>query len=318
MKSLRLFFVVVSVGGFGFTLHAERANSILAVVHDSVVTFQDVENFTLPIVDQLRRQYRSQPEVFSQKLAEARSESLEQLLERKLILHEFTAAGYILPESVIDEFVQERMQSAAGGDRVTLTKTLQAQGLTYEKWRQRLREQFIVEQMRLKNVSSELIISPYKIENYYIAHQDDYKMADQVKLRMIVLNTPGGTDAAQTKSLAGEIIAKIKEGAAFSEMAAVYSQGRNPGGDWGWIERKVLRTELADVAFSLKPGEMSGVIETPEAFYLMLVEDKRTAHVRPLGEVRDEIERNLLTEERARLQKQWIERLRKKTFIRYF
>jgi peptidyl-prolyl cis-trans isomerase SurA len=314
----RAILIAVAAGGFGFGLRAERANSILAVVHDSVITLQEVETYTEPIVDELRRQYRSQPQAFSQKLAEARNESLERLLERKLILHEFNTAGYVLPESVIDEFVEERVQSVAGGNRVTLTKTLQAQGLSYEKWRQRLREQFIVEQMRLKNVQSELIVSPYKIETYYLAHQDEYKLADQVKLRMIVLNKPSSTDAEQSRKLAEEIIAKIREGAAFTEMAAVYSQGRNPGGDWGWIERKVLRPELADVAFTLKAGEMSGAIETPEAFYVMLVEDRRTAHVRPLGEVRDEIERAMLTEERDRLQKRWIERLRKKTFIRYF
>lgn len=318
MKLSRAFLIAVAVGGFGFALHAERANSILAVVHDSVITYQDVENYIQPIEVELRRQYRTQPQTFSQKLAEAENESLEQLLERKLILHEFNTAGYVLPESVIDEFVEERVQSVAGGNRVTLTKTLQAQGLSYEKWRQRLREQFIVEQMRLKNVQSEIIVSPYKIETYYLAHQDQYKLADEVKLRMIVLNKPSGTDDEQSRKLAEEIIAKIKQGAAFTEMAAVYSQGRNPGGEWGWIERKVLRPELADVAFSLKAGEMSGVVETPEAFYVMLVEDKRPAHVRPLGEVRDEIERAMLTETRDRLQKQWIERLRKKTFIRYF
>lgn len=302
----------------GATVHGQPANSILAVVHDSVITRQEVDRTLVDVERELRRQHRSQPQVYYEKLAEARSESLEQLLERKLILHEFNTAGYVLPESVIDEYVQERLQSLAGGDRVTFAKTLQAQGLTYEKWRQRLRDEFIVNQMRVKNVQSELIISPYKIETYYLAHQDDYKLADQVKLRMIVLNTPAGTDAAQSRKLAEEIVGKIKEGAAFNEMAAVYSQGRTPGGDWGWIERKVLRPELADVAFALKPGEMSGIVETPDAFYLLLVEDKRTSHVRPLSEVRDEIERTMLTAERARLQKQWIERLRKKTFVRYF
>ena len=318
MKFLRAILAAAIVSSFGFSLHAERANSILAVVHDTVITLQDVEFFTLQILGDLRRQYGNQPQLFNQKLADARSESLERLLERKLILHEFNTAGYVLPESIIDEFVQEQLQTVAGGNRVTLTKTLQAQGLTYEKWRQRLRDDFIVSQMRLKNIQSEIMISPYKIETYYLAHQDEFKVEDQVKLRMIVLNNPSSADAAQSRKLAEEIVAKIKEGAAFTEMAAVYSQGRNPGGDWGWIERKVLRPELADVAFSLKPGEMSGVIETPEAFYLMLVEDKRPAHARPLGEVRDEIERAMLTKERERLQKQWIDRLRKKTFIRYF
>jgi parvulin-like peptidyl-prolyl isomerase len=115
-------------------------------------------------------------------------------------------------------------------------------------------------------------------------------------------------------------LGKIKEGAAFQEMAAVYSQGsqRGQGGDWGWIERSVLRKELADVAFTLKPGQVSDVVETPEACYLMLVEQTRAAHVRPLAEVRGDIEKTLRTQEQARIQKQWIDSLKKKTFIRYF
>jgi len=318
MKTFRLFLVSLSLTGAGSLLHAQPANSIFAVVHDSVITRLEVERPLLDVEMELRRQFRSQPRVYSEKLAEARRESLEQLVERKLILHEFASAGYVLPESVIDEFVKERLQSLAGGDRVTLTKTLQAQGLTYEKWRQRIRDDFIVSQMRIKNIQSEIIISPYKIETYYLAHQDEFKMADQVKLRMIVLTNSPSTSPAQVRGCAEEIVAKIKDGAAFTEMAAVYSQGQSTSAQW-W-QKSALRPELAEVAFSLKAGDMSGVIEIPEAsaFYLMLVEDKRTSHVRPLSEVRDEIERTMLTAERSRLQKQWIERLRKKTFVLYF
>ena len=75
---------------------------------------------------------------------------------------------------------------------------------------------------------------------------------------------------------------------------------------------------LDDVSFSLKPGEVSGVIQTPESVYLMLVEQTRPAHVRPLKEVRDDIEKTLRTQEQARLEREWIDGLKKKTFIRYF
>jgi parvulin-like peptidyl-prolyl isomerase len=80
----------------------------------------------------------------------------------------------------------------------------------------------------------------------------------------------------------------------------------------------VLRKELADVAFGLKPGEKSGIIETPGAFYIMLVEDKHETHVKPLPEVRDQIEKVLLQKEQTRLMQQWIEKLKKKTFVREF
>ena len=87
-----------------------------------------------------------------------------------------------------------------------------------------------------------------------------------------------------------------------------------------WISggEPFLRKELADVAFSVKAGERSPIVETPDACYLMLVEEKRPAHVKPLGEVREQIERDLLSEERKRLEKQWTERLKKKTFVTYF
>jgi parvulin-like peptidyl-prolyl isomerase len=103
-------------------------------------------------------------------------------------------------------------------------------------------------------------------------------------------------------------------------MATVYSTGsqRSQGGDWGWVERSVLRKELAEVAFTLQPGTLSDVIETAEECYLMLVEENRLSHTRPLSELRDEIEKTLLIQERARLQKQWIDRLKAKTFVRYF
>ena len=79
-----------------------------------------------------------------------------------------------------------------------------------------------------------------------------------------------------------------------------------------------MRKELAGPAFALKPGELSEIIETPGEIYLMLVEDKKSAHRKSLTEVRPEIERLLMTEEQNRLRKQYIDRLKKKTYVRYF
>jgi len=300
-------------------VRAELADGIKAVVHDSVITYIDVEDQTAQIRDVLLRQYRNQPDVFQKKMDEARGDNLEKLLARQLILQDFKTAGYNLPESVIDELVQDRIHSKFG-DRATLTKTLQAEGMTYEKFRLQVREQFIVEALRQKNISSEIIISPHKIETYYQAHADEFKVEDEVKLRMIELTNSSETTATSPKALAQEILGKLKEGAAFAELATIYSSGSKArqGGDWGWVERSVLRKELADVAFSMKAGDLSDVIETPQACYLMKVEEARTTHVKTLTEVREQIERNLLLEERNRLEKQWIDKLKKKTFFRYF
>ena len=144
----------------------------------------------------MRQQYAGQADrraPLNKKPRDVFNDGLEQLIERQLILHDFDVEGYKLPDSYVDQLVQDRIRERYG-DRITLMKTLQAQGMTYEQFRKDVRDQYIISAMRAKNVSQEIVISPYKIENYYLAHQDDFKIGDQIKLRMIVLNKSSGDD----------------------------------------------------------------------------------------------------------------------------
>ena len=318
MKTARFLIAGVLLCGLASAARAELADGIQAIVNDSVITKSQVADFTAPVIETLRREYASQPEAYEKALDNAINDSLEQLVERQLILHSFEVDGYKLPDTVIDDVVQERIRERFG-DRVTMIKTLQAQGMTVEQFRKEVRDQYIEAAMRNQNVSREIIISPYKVQTYYQAHLSDYKVEDEIKLNMITLNKTGA-DPAATVKLANEILAQIKRGATFAEMAKLYSQDaqKQKGGDRGWVERSVLRKELADAAFALKPGETSGVVDLPEACYLLYVTEARTAHVKPLSEVRVEIDKILRTEEQSRLEKQWINGLKQKTFYRYF
>jgi parvulin-like peptidyl-prolyl isomerase len=293
-------------------------DGVKGVVSANVVTFSEVEDYSRPAADALRRQYADQPDLFQQKLNDTLNDSLEQLIERALILKSFDTEGYKLPDSYVDELVQERIRDRFG-DRITFMKTLQAQGMTVEQFRKQVREQYIESALRNQNVQREIFISPYKIEQYYLANQDEFRVEDEIKLRMIVL-TKAGPDDTNVLKLAREIQSKIKDGTPFAEMASVYSQGsqQHQGGDWGWVQRSVLRKELSDVAFTLPVGTVSDIVDTPDTCYLMLVEDKHAARVRPLTEVAVDIEKTLQLKQQAKLQKDWIEGLKKKTFIRYF
>jgi len=222
-------------------------------------------------------------------------------------------------ESFIDDMIKKDIQNNFNGDRAVLIKTLQAEGRTYEMYRRQERENFIVNYMAYHNVDEprKILISPLKIEKYFKEHQDAFKVDDQVKLRMIVITNevPG-----EAKRMAHEVLQKIDGGVSFEEMAGIYSSKsqRAEKGERGWVDRTYFKPELAQIAFSLKAGQHSGVIELPEACYILLVEDVRSAHVKSLAEVRADIERTLKSEEKSRLRKQWIERLISKSFIRYY
>jgi parvulin-like peptidyl-prolyl isomerase len=296
-------------------------DGIKVVVDDSLVTHVDVDLDMLGrgAVESLQRQYAREPEMFQKKLSEAESDSLERLLDRQLILHEFKSLK--VPETILDSEVDREIQQEIQSrymDRMTLQKTLQAEGITIETHRKQIRERIIIGFLSHKNVSSEVIISPHKVEAFYIAHTNDFKMQDEVKLRMIVLTNTPSLEAPQPRKLAEEILAKLKEGTEFGQLASVYSQVLQRREKGEWMERAILRKELADAAFKLKAGEYSDVIETSDGCYIILVEDIKSSHMKTLGEVRDQIEGTLKLEERARLEKLWLAKLKKKTFVRYF
>src|SRR5688500_2078967 len=147
-------FVVCMAAALSASAAPELRNGVAAIVNDSIITFQEVEDYTGEAVDLLRRTYaRVQPELFQQKRIETLTDGLEQLVEKQLILDDFKAAGGQLPESYIDEEVKDRIRRQFG-DRVTLTKTLQARGVRLESFRKRVHDDIIVNYIRQKNVSS--------------------------------------------------------------------------------------------------------------------------------------------------------------------
>ena len=292
MVKLRLSWLVILLSlGVRASAAPELVNGIVAIVNEAVITEKEARQFIEPAIVALDRQQGLTRQGYNEKAMEIYRDGLNQLVERQLTLDDFKAAGYSFPESLIEDFVQERIRERYG-DRVKLIKTLEAQNMTYEQFRTEIREQFIVEQMNLKNVSSAVIISPFKIETYYKEHAKDYQQEDQVRLRMIELRKRDGDDR---RKLAEEILAKVNAGGSFTSFASSESDGsqKREGGDLGLMKRSVLRKEFAAAIANLKAGQRTGVIEMPEACFLLQVEEIKSAQLTPLAEVRDEIEKTL-------------------------
>lgn len=303
----------------------ELLNGVAAIVNESVITFDDVNLFTRRAIKGLENQLlpRGKTAEFDQRRQTVLRDGLEQLIERDLIIHEFKTAGYNLPESIIDDVVSARVKEEFG-DRLTLTKTLHERNQTFESFRKDERDAFVVSQMTIKNINQNLVISPKKIERFFSENQEKYRVGDRAKVRMILIDKSRHA-VGEPKKIADEVLAKAKAGADFGKLADESSDDarRFKGGlrgDQGWVENKDsdLRKELRDFAFNAKAGDLSPVIETDGAVFLVKVEAREQARVRPLTEVRDDVEATLKGVERERLRKKWINKLRAKAFVRYF
>ena len=221
-----------------------------------------------------------------------------------------------MPESLLDEAVQDEIHDRYP-DRVQLTKNLERDGITLEEFKKNLRDQIIVSEMARQFIPQP-IISPVKVENSYLENRDKYKVEDEVRMRMIhVLNKGPNETADATRKRGDEILSLLRRGTSFAELAVSYSEGsqRAEGGETGWMELTKLNHAILDAVTKLKPGETTGLVETPEACFLVLLEDRHpAAHIKPLDEVRTEIEENVEERQKStRLRRQWIERLKAKT-----
>jgi len=329
VAAMRKFFLIALT--LAASVRAELVDGVAAIVNDKIITYSDVREYVQPFLPQMRRNFAG-PEL-AEKINAAQMDAIDTLIERHLILAEFKNKGFNFPDTVIDEQMNDIIANDFGGDRAAFIKTLQAENQTLAKYREQLRERIIIQAMRSRKTQAEIVVSPFKIEEYYKANLAKFNEEAQIKLRMILLKkakepATAATDAGAAptappvdarRQMAEEILAKLKAGDSFDSLAKVYSDGKegSKGGDWGWVYPKELGA-LGEAAQKLTAGKHSDVVETDIGYYILLVEDTKPAHTKPLAEVRDIIEKELLQDQRAKMHKDWVKQLRAKAYIRLF
>jgi len=303
---------------------AEVIDGVAAIVNNDVITISQVRELVGARERAMREAYRG-PDL-ADKVKEMRLAALKDLVDRQLILQEFRKMqekGANIPDYVVDDRVQTIIREEFGGDRAAFIRTLQAQGYTLTRFKEIEKEKIIVQAMRQAKVTDSFVVSPKQVQDFYDKNRSAYSLPEQVKLRMIVLregnNDIGAGGGGDKKQTAEEIRQKLVGGAEFERMAQMYSEDESTsdtGGDWGWIEHNTLNEKLTRAAFSLKPGGISPVIQIGDSYYILYVEAKKNATLKPMGEVREEIERNLMQQERMKIQQRWIDTLRQKAYIK--
>lgn len=124
-------------------------------------------------------------------------------------------------------------------------------------------------------------VDPKDAEAYYNAHKDEFKEDEQRALDFVFFPlAPTAQDSAAVQDKLRLVVDRAKTGEDFAELANSYSedpgnadpQGKANGGDLGFIRRGMMVKEFEDVAFSLKPGEVSAPFATRFGYHIVKVD----------------------------------------------
>lgn len=136
--------------------------------------------------------------------------------------------------------------------------------------------------------------SDAELRREYDQNQDSYRVPETVDLRQILLKTsdqPASEDA-KIKAKAEDILKQLKAGANFADMAKKYSEdpgSSQNGGEYKGVARGQMVPEFEQAAFSLKPGQLSGLVKSSIGYHIILVEKHQEARLKPFDEVKDQL-----------------------------
>ena len=325
---IHTFLTVLIHAALATTASAQQAHNIwdppfrqgiAAEVENTMITFEELRREMMPLIPRIRESARSRAE-FTARMEEMYFEVLQNLIDRVLIVEEFREKEFNLPQSYVENEFDRILIEDFENDRARFLEYLESQGKNVREFRRELRERIVVSVMRSEKRKSQSQISPERIEQFYNENKINFYEEEAVKLRLIMLKPLADENSDQMRQTQDLIYQELDEGVEFSEVAMKYSQDsrRERGGDWGWIQRPDLKDELSAIAFTLEKGQHSDPVTLTNQIFILFAEDKREEGIQPINEVRDRIEEILASQLARQAQQQWIERLRREAYIRYY
>ena len=208
-----------------------------------------------------------------------------------------------------------------------LEKAATSQGISYEDFKQNLKNQIITQQVISQEVGSRMNVSKDEIQQFYDEHKSQLEQPEQIRLSELLVaekkdKTPPADEqqelaAAQAK--ADDLLAQIRKGASFEDIAKKNSEGPTAaqGGDLGYFKRATLAKELEDKTFAMKPGDVSDVIRTKQGFVILKVTEHQQAGVPPLSEIEGRVQEAIMMQKMQPALRAYLQKLREDAYIKY-
>jgi peptidyl-prolyl cis-trans isomerase SurA len=349
MKKLHFLFLLTSLAILPALLRADTVvEEIIARVNSAIITRSDYARSKDQLKDEIKQQ---DPNNVDKLYSDKERDVLRDLIDQQLLLEKGKDLGITADTELIKKLDEMRKQMNLDSME-DLEKAAQSQGLSYEDFKQNLRNQIITQLVIGREVGSHLNITKEEEQKFYEDHKAEMEQPEQIRLSEILVSTqkptpsiqpidkpdsvappsPAGENTATTASDAaaadaGQLAAaeakakglrdQIEKGAAFDQVAKKSSEGPSAaqGGDLGYFKRGTLSKDLEDTTFAMKANDMTDVIRTKQGFVILKVTEHQQAGIPTLKQMEPRIQDALYYQKLQPALRVYLKKLREEAFI---
>ena len=297
---------------------------IIARINNQIVTRAEYLRSKETLKQEAQQQDPSNAEKI---IAERDKDVLRDLIDQQLLLEKGKDLGITADTEVIKRLDEMRKEMHMDSME-ELEKAATSQGISYEDFKQNLKNQIITQQVISKEVGSRMNVSKDELQQFYDDHKSQLEQPEQIRLSELLISTekkdkdknPPADEtqlvaAAQAK--ADDLLAQLRKGASFEDLAKKNSDGPTAaqGGDLGYFKRATLAKELEEKTFAMKPGDVSDVIRTKQGFVILKVAEHQQAGVPPLSQIEGKVQDALYMQKLQPALRAYLQKLREEAFI---
>lgn len=220
------------------------------------------------------------------------TQTLNQMVDQVLVDQDFNAwkSGISKTEKrEIGKNVKDRLDKIKGQfkDREALDASLKKAGATWAQLERQIEDQAQRQQMAVDRMG--ISVSPKEVEDFFKANKD--KLASPAAVHLLYF-------VSANRSRAEDMKAAVAAGADFAKMTQQFAggAGKDGGGDLGFVTKGMMAPDIEKIAFSLKMGAISDVIQTNLGYYVLEVTEARQAKPAVLKDIKDDLTQALLAQ----------------------
>lgn len=290
---------------------SNATEKIVARVNGIELTEADLQK----VINELLPQAFYHSSVTPDKVAELKKKALDELIKRELYYQEAKNMGMKVDASELKEAltaIKKRFSSERDYE-----KALKEAGVSEKEFNSYLEKRLLVEKFIQSEIMAKSRVTDEYLKDYYERNKKDYLRPEAARIKHILIKIDPAADNEDRKkkrNQAEDILKKARAGEDFTELAYNYSEDewRVKGGDLGLIHRGRLMPELEEVAFKLKPGEISDIVETIYGYHIIKMEEKFPPTQLTFDEIKDKVKKEIEEKRRKEIEETLLKRLKEK------